>query len=188
MQDPSAWMGKWVRGFPSSQRDFFLKGKKFFFENEVLSPTKFPRLTLHSIACLCLGDFNRSGQAHLENHLRDPEGCWSGLCHWSQKLFQLLKGVRARVCLPACLLELLLCCGSTEGSNSLAPEEFEASWETRASLGENQGSLCVASPRISSLPSRRTGMTKGALREPHSLVEAHGPHSSEQRRTGSAFL
>lgn len=64
----------------------------------------------------------------------------------------------------------------------MAPEEFEPSCETRTSLGENQGSLCSASPSISSFPSRGMGMIKGAHREPHSLVEAHRPHSSEQRR------
>lgn len=125
--------------------------------------------------CLCLGDLNRSGQAHLESHLRKdavqafvigPRSCVS---FWKES-------APVCVCLPSRA-------ALKRDPVVLAPEE--PGCETRTSLGGNQGSLCVASPSISSFPSR--GM--GAHREPHSLVEAHRPHSSEQQRTetGACF-
>lgn len=85
-------------------------------------------------------------------------------------------------CLPACLLELLLSGGSKEGPNSLAPRSLKQAGKPGPPWVKIKAA-CMWLRHYFQFPGRRTGMTKGAPREPHSLVEAHRPPSSEQRRT-----
>lgn len=105
----------------------------------------------------------------------------SGLCSWNKELFlSASERSQSQGLLPA----FWSCCSVLAPKRDPtvpASQEFEPSCETRTSLGENQGSVCVSSLGISIVSSAGDGMPKAAPREPYSVVEAHRQHSGRMR-------
>lgn len=107
------------------------------------APPKFPRFKLCIAFLPSSADLTQRWPSSPEKYLGDQEGCCSGLCRWNKALF-LSASERSRgQGLPPAFQSCCSVLAPKRDPTVPASQGFERSCETRTSLGENQGSVCV---------------------------------------------